>query len=401
MLQQGVYWGEGQRAPASFGLLFFVIKEGASTKEVGSAIHDLWTKLEEFQSQVNLGIPERNIPSPELALLIGYGKAIFALNGVKKAEPDGLAPKNQFRTLEPRVGNTILRGAGLGYEKTAARNPADCGVVVQFTAKTQTAVERGIVEAWRICTREESVLKALNINGSYMGFQPKDGRSWIGFHDGISNLRHGEQRRQTIEVKQTRPQDAWTKGGCYMVFMRMPVDLEAWETISLAEQEALVGRDKPTGCPVTGLINSDGDYSPISACPPRPPEFFEDQSYDPFREPPMAVDDMIKLSHVQRANHHSFDFENPDSLRIYRQGYEFSEGVVEGRPRVGLNFVSFVDTPARVMNLLTRKDWLGGVNFGGPDDGNSPVFTHVAASGVWFAPPIRKGDSYPGVQIFI
>jgi deferrochelatase/peroxidase EfeB len=113
------------------------------------------------------------------------------------------------------------------------------------------------------------------------------------------------------------------------------------------------------------------------------------------------VEDKLKLSHVQRANHHRQDFENPESLRIYRQGYEFAESVQStGVPRVGLNFVAFHDSPFRVTEMLTRTGWLGGVNFGG-ELSTSATLIQVAAAGIYLIPATKTGELFPGADIFL
>jgi deferrochelatase/peroxidase EfeB len=106
------------------------------------------------------------------------------------------------------------------------------------------------------------------VNAIYSGFLRPDSRGWLGFHEGVSNLKSNE-RIETVVIKEKyleNRQDYWTVGGTYMAFLRMSVDLNAWQTVPRHQQEILVGRDKLTGCPIIGI---DGNMTPIkdSRCP--------------------------------------------------------------------------------------------------------------------------------------
>ena len=175
-------------------------------------------------------------------------------------------------------------------------------------------------------------------------------------------------------------------GGSYLVFLRLPVDLTAWDSIDATRQELLVGRQKVSGCPLSG--EKDGVGIPA-------------EGDDNFREPPAAVDATIAASHVQRSNHHHRPASRVDSRRIYRQGYEFLTPTPGGM-RVGLNFVSFQDDPRRCLFILETPEWLGGVNFGGTDDEQNGAVTgliSVRAAGVYFAPGVVEGEAFPGAGV--
>jgi deferrochelatase/peroxidase EfeB len=66
----------------------------------------------------------------------------------------------------------------------------------------------------------------------YTRFQRDDGRSGIGFHDGVSNMESSE-RHDAIAIKPSGTDaDAWTVGGIYLVFARLAIDVASW-TVSL------------------------------------------------------------------------------------------------------------------------------------------------------------------------
>ena len=66
--------------------------------------------------------------------------------------------------------------------------------------------------------------------------------------------------------------------------------------------------------------------------------------------------------------------------------------------RAGLNFVSFQDTPSRLLKMLTQGSWLGGTNFGGDEQGHPELASllSVYGAGVYFVPPVVAGEPFPG-----
>ena len=107
----------------------------------------------------------------------------------------------------------------------------------------------------------------------------------------------------------------------------------------------------------------------------------------------------MRRSHVQRANHHIRPASDFGSRRIFRQGYEFLEWAPEPPGfRAGLNFVSFQDTPARLLKMLTAGGWLGGTNFGGDEQAQPELASllSVYGAGVYFVPPVVEGEPFPG-----
>ena len=64
----------------------------------------------------------------------------------------------------------------------------------------------------------------------------------------------------------------------------------------------------------------------------------------------------------------------------------------------GLNFVSFQDTPGRLLKMVTAGGWLGSTNFGG-DEAQHPQLAgllSVLGAGVYFVAPVTAGEPFPG-----
>jgi hypothetical protein len=68
-----------------------------------------------------------------------------------------------------------------------------------------------------------------------------------------------------------------------------------------------------------------------------------------------------------------------------------------------LNFVSYQDTPDRLIFVLKTIGWLGGVNFGGGEQQQPPgmeALLAVHAAGIFLCPPAIDGEPFPGQSIF-
>lgn len=404
-LQEGIYYAPGMRPDKFFGLLFLRVTPGATASQVGASFQRLWQVYQGLKAGTVRDLPGQMVPSGNLTVLVGYGQNVFALPAIRQGLPVDLK-SGVFRSPLPTGGGPLVIGSGLRYDDDVHMNVATEDICVQFIAATALAVNRAMVETWKVLQdlSDPAVEAApLQIVSFQTGFQRDDGRSWIDFHDGISNL-PSEQRYGAIAIKEVGdPNDGWTVGGTYLSYIRLAVNLAAWRKLTRTQQELIVGRDKLTGCPLAS-IDTQGNLMARSGCPFAGTQQITDSGNDAFREPPGVSGPPLSLSHVQRANHHKTVITDPDSLRIFRQGYEFIEplDMVPGF-RVGLNFVSFQDTPTRLIRILSTPEWLGKTNFGG--DPTQPLsgmdkFLTVRAGGVYLVPPIADNDLFPGSSLF-
>ncbi|OYQ61664.1 peroxidase [Pseudanabaena sp. SR411] len=409
-LQEGIYHAPKTRPGKFFVILFLRAGEGFNASQIGEAFLKLWEVYQGLKNGKIRDLPDHPVPSGDLTVLVGYGPNVFKLANVQHPLPRDLDSKNQFRSPRPTGGGSLMIGSGLQYTDDIRSNFATEEIVVQFIAETQLAVNRAVVETWKILremTDVDTSTAPLLQTSFYSGFQREDHRSWIDFHDGLSNMK-SEEREKAIVVKprpSTEQDDQWTEGGTYLAFLRLGVDLDIWQTLDRQQQELLVGRDKLSGCPLEKLT-SEGKPVGSVGCPfigTKEVSDIEDGNLK-FLEPKKVADTVIDQSHVQRANRHVDPVEDRNSLRIFRQGYEFLEPI-ESYPgfRAGLNFVSYQDTPERLRRILTQSKWLGSTNFGG--DPVAPVpgmdsFLTVRAAGVFLVPPVIDGELFPGANIF-
>lgn len=404
-LQEGIYHAPGRRPGRHFALLFLRVVAGVDAAGAAAALGDLWGMYQGLKAGRVRDLEGAVVPAGDMTVLLGFGRNAFELEGTELPRPRGLADEYLFRSADPAGGGPLLRGSGLRYADDVRANMATEAFCVQVIAETKLAVDRAVVETWKALS--DAAQPALEPTTFYLGNQRDDHRSWIDFHDGLSNLR-SEDREGVIAIG-PGTDEGWAVGGTYLAFLRLAVDLVAWRRLSRSGQELAVGRDKISGCPIVAL-DEDGAPRTDPGCPVAGTQIHEAPNDEPFAEPPEVTDPVVRSSHVQRANHHIRPSSDFGSRRIFRQGYEFLEWADTRSPggsqgtgappgfRAGLNFVSFQDTPSRLLKMLTAGGWLGGANFGGDEDARPELASllSVYGAGIYFVPAVVDGEPFPG-----
>ncbi|MGH2770609.1 MAG: peroxidase, partial [Actinomycetota bacterium] len=300
MLQEGIYHASGARPGNAFLILFLRVSPGQSVAQAGAAFARLWGMYQALKEGRILDLPGHPVPAGGLSVLVGYGVNVFDLAGARVSAPSALRRHGQFRSPLPTGGGPLLIGSGLRYGDDVRVNPATEEIVVQFIANTQLAVNRAVVETWKALhdlTDPETGIPPLLMTGFYQGFQRDDGRSWIDFHDGVSNLR-SEERAGAISIKPSgAPEETWVEAGTYLAFVRLEVDLPRWRGLNRDQQELLVGRDKPSGCPIEATDQA-GRPLPHRSCPVANTKRVSEPGNEAFREPPDVADPVVRISHV-------------------------------------------------------------------------------------------------------
>ena len=150
-------------------------------------------------------------------------------------------------------------------------------------------------------------------------------RNLFGFKDGTANLKAEDpislDDHVWVPPSGGDETTAWLNGGSYLVARRISMRIETWDRTSLAEQEALVGRTKHHGAPLSGGDEfTEPDFNAIGA----------------RNEPMIAGASHIRLAHPSANN----------GMRILRRGYNFTDGTDGlGRLDAGLFFIAFVRDP--------------------------------------------------------
>jgi Dyp-type peroxidase family len=411
-LQDGIYYKDGQRPGNSYCVVFFDIQGNIDARAIGNELMELWGVYDDLKTDIakrrpyKEGVGDPNDPS----ILIGYGSRIFSIPGILKQKPKDFSEKYYFS--EVSRGNAIVEDTSLLYRAGLIENPLSSScVVVQFISNDETITKLAWTRTWDFL---KSYLKdhdneGLYIRKFYSGYNRPDNRSWLGFYDGISNIRSSE-RNEVISINQTNldPADLWTLNGTYLAFIRMSIDIEQWYKTEEQIQERIVGRDKETGCPIIGV--KDGQNILLPGCPTYGTDNVTQYGNQTFRSTSSQYEKLydpeiqpLKHSHMNRmidgfANLDS----NGEQSRIYRQGYDFLDPS-DTFPfySAGLNFVSFQDNPEKIHNLL---------RFGFnklPHSDNKKLefelsdFVTVESAGLFLVPPYSKENKFPGSMLFV
>ena len=379
--------------------------------EIGFTIARLWNTLQNLKKGLvpELLIDHKHRKSGNLTVLVAYGSELFKVPGSQKERPINFSDFWNFKSPASEGGGEILKGSGMTYSpRTFSNHLLRDHLLFQFIADNEFYTSRAAVEVWKELYKlgKNRGSPSLRITGLYRGFQRADNRNWLGFHDGISNLKSNERPLViSINSQNLTRRDIWTMNGTYLAFIKISIDLEKWEDTSIPEQEILIGRDKITGCPLIG-VDENGKPLKDNRCPVPGTSEVIDVGNEYFREHPpygnAAKDKILRYSHVGRARPiDKAPIGDKRSIRIFRQGFEFIETSSDySGPIIGLNFVSFQNTPERLFSALTYQHL---TSQKGPSSASLPNldrFMSVLAAGLFFVPPTIQGEIFPGAQIF-
>jgi deferrochelatase/peroxidase EfeB len=324
-----------------------------------------------------------------LTTLVAFGRRLF--DARHHDPPLTRASRPAFLSYLPRDAAF----ARLPWAPEAVDGSGEADLALQLTAPHEAAVHCAAVEVWKLIADQGLPFV---ITETFVGFGRPDGRGWLDFHDGVSNL-PAEQRLAALAA----PRDpAWMHHGTYLAFLRIGIDLASWRGLRRSTQELLVGRDKLSGSALVATQRAeDGTVLPVAAPPPDLEAPAEERT--DWVDPPQTIDPILEASHVHRANQSRASASAPGGLRMFRQGYDALEGVGPKGPRTALNFVSFQRDLQVLQHLLHVPSWLGEVAFGGPVDPASgepaePRFLELRAGGLYAVPP--RADPFPGAALF-
>ncbi|WP_419719554.1 iron uptake transporter deferrochelatase/peroxidase subunit [Microbacterium oxydans] len=185
-------------------------------------------------------------------------------------------------------------------------------------------------------------------------------RNLFGFKDGTANILADDAAalRDYVWVS-TQDEPAWLAGGSYLVARKIAMLIETWDRVRLSEQDAIIGRDKGEGAPLSGG--------------------------DEFTAPDFRSTAIDENSHVSLAHP-----EHNDGVRILRRGYNYVDGNNDlGRLDAGLFFLSYQRDPSQFVSLQRRLS----------TDRMNEYIRHVG-SGIWAVPAGVKPGSYIGADLF-
>lgn len=299
-----------------------------------------------------------DLPAAGLTVTVGFGPTLFELDGQDRV---GLAARR------PRALRRLPHFAGDDLDP--ARSDGD--LCVQACADDPQVAVHALRNLARIG------FGTVSLRWTQLGFgrtsststHQQTPRNLLGFKDGTANLKAEESAEVDRFVwvdGSDDPAAAWLAGGSYLVARRINMHIETWDRTSLREQEAVIGRQRSTGAPLSGGS-----------------EFTEpDLTLEGSDGPLIPADSHVSLAHPSRNG----------GTRLLRRGYNFADGSNDlGRIDAGLFFIAFVRDPGRhfvpMQQRLARVDTL------------SEYLQHTG-SGLWAVPPgIRPGE-YLGQGLF-
>ncbi|MFI0721450.1 iron uptake transporter deferrochelatase/peroxidase subunit [Streptomyces sp. NPDC021224] len=275
-----------------------------------------------------------------LTITLGLGPSLFDERfGLAGHRPAALA---DLPKLPPENLDAERSGGDLAIQACA-----DDPIVAFHVIRNLARIGRGtVVMRW-------SQLGFGNATGNGGGKETP--RNLMGFKDGTRNIAGDDKSLMDGHVWVGSETDQpWMRGGSYLVARRIRMRIEAWDRDFLSDQEAVFGRAKYTGAPLTGTKESDQ------------PDFAAKKAGEPV---------IPAGAHIRLAAH-----ENNAGLRILRRGYSFTDGIVPatGELDAGLFFIAYQKDPRKQFVPLQTK--LGG------HDALNEYIQHVG-SGLFACPP--------------
>jgi len=153
-------------------------------------------------------------------------------------------------------------------------------------------------------------------------------RNLFGFKDGTANIFSNDDRDLTTWVWSDGADQPWMEGGTFLVARKIQMLIESWDRVRLEEQEAIVGRDKGEGAPLSGGTEfTEPDFSVFST---------------KAAGPAIPMDSHVRLAHP----------ENNGGARLLRRGYNYVEGNNDlGQLNAGLFFLAFGRSPQQFIDI--------------------------------------------------
>jgi deferrochelatase/peroxidase EfeB len=294
------------------------------------------------------------LPPARLSVTIGFGPGLFDGRF-------GLAPNRPAAfTALPALPGEILDPARCGGD-IAIQACADDPQVAFHAVRNLARLGRGaVVTRWTQLGFGRT---------SATGSGQQTPRNLMGFKDGTRNIRSDDSATldRSVWVGAEAGQE-WLRGGSYLVARRIRMFVETWDRDVLSDQEAVFGRAKYTGAPLTGKAEFDT------------PDFAARTADDE-----LAIQDN---AHIRLAA-----FEANDGVRILRRGYSFTDGIDArtGTLDAGLFFISFQRDPGQFVTLQRKL---------GKHDALNEYIRHVGSA--LFACPqgVANASGYWGRALF-
>lgn len=288
-----------------------------------------------------------DLPPAGLTITVGFGASLFDRFGLRSQRPDALVDLPHFP----------------GDNLQAAMSGGD--LCVQACSDDPQVAVHAVRNFSRLA------FGAAAIRWSQLGYgrtsatstAQQTPRNLFGFKDGTANIKAEDPRVDEQVWVQSGDGPDWMTGGSYLVARRIRMTIETWDRASLREQEAVIGRTKREGAPLSGGEEFD-----------RPDFALRGSDGKPV---------IPATSHVAAAHP-----DNNNGAVMLRRGYTFVDGNDDlGRLDAGLFFLAYQRDPRTsfipVQTSLARNDAL------------NEYIQHVG-SGLYAVPPGTQPQGYFG-----
>lgn len=284
------------------------------------------------------------LPASGLTLTIGFGPSLFERDGKARFGLDGRRP-DELVDLPAFSGDRLdpaLTGGDIAIQ-ACANDPQVAVHAVRNLVRI--AFGRASVRYTQLGFGRTSSTSAAQVTP----------RNLFGFKDGTANVKSEDRDVDDVVWVQRSDGPDWLVGGSYLVARRIDMRIETWDREPLAGQEAIIGRAKGSGGPLSG-----GD---------------EHAAIDLAAKGADGEPAIPTLSHVRMAH--------PDSnggAKILRRGYNFVNGTDGlGQLAAGLFFISFQRSPEQFVRI--QRTLAGSTN-----DALNEYIVH-RSSGLFACPP--------------
>jgi deferrochelatase/peroxidase EfeB len=311
--------------------------------------------------------------------------------------PDNLPPDDTGEALGlPSAGLTLTFGFGPGLFRDAAgrdrfgladRRPAALETLPHFPGDAldparsegdlcvQACADDPQVAVHAIRNLARIGFGTVSVRWSQLGFgrtsttstSQSTPRNLFGFKDGTANVKAEDPKALEEHIWVGADDGAgWLAGGSYLVARRINMGIEIWDRLSLAEQEAPVGRTKGTGAPLSGGTEHSA------------PDFAMPGSDGPV----IPAGSHVRVVHPDQN----------DGARMLRRGYNFVDGTdALGSLNAGLFFLAYVRDPRTdfipVQRRMARSDTM-------------MEYLKVTGSALFAVPPGIGPGEYVGQSLF-
>jgi deferrochelatase/peroxidase EfeB len=257
-----------------------------------------------------------DLPASGLTITFGFGPGLFDQDGTDRF---GIAAQRppELERLPPFVGEALKSEWSHGdlCVQACADDPQVAVHAVRNLARM--AFGRAVIRWSQMGFGRTSKTTAAQ----------QTPRNLMGFKDGTNNILLEDRAGLDSHVWLPRTESpSWVAGGTYLVVRKIEMLIETWDRVRLTEQEAIFGRSKGVGAPLSG-----GDEF-------TPPDF--EAATDAAPKIDMAAH--IRLAHPS----------NNAGMRILRRGYNYVDGNNPyGRLDAGLFFLSFQRSPSQFVAI--------------------------------------------------